>query len=74
MCVSALRTVLATELVAAVRALEMGAAVPEGLPLSTSLRAAYALATEVLAAERADRSLSADLAAAEGLLNRLGGG
>jgi histidine ammonia-lyase len=73
-CVSALRTVLATELVAAVRALEMGAAVPEGLPLSTSLRAAYAQTTEVLATERADRSLSADLAAAEGLLSRLGGG
>ena len=73
-CVSALRTVLATELVAAVRALEMGAAVPDGLPLSTSLRAAYAQATEVLGAERADRSLSADLATAELLLNRLGGG
>ena len=43
-CVSALRTVLATELVAAVRALEMGAAVPDGLPLSTSLRTAYAQA------------------------------
>jgi histidine ammonia-lyase len=73
-CVSALRTVLATELVAAVRALEMGAAVSDGLPLSTSLRAAYAQAAEVLGAERADRSLSADLATAELLLNRLGGG
>jgi hypothetical protein len=38
------------------------------------LRAAYAQAAEVLGAERADRSLSADLAAAELLLNRLGGG
>jgi histidine ammonia-lyase len=66
--------VLATELVAAVRALEMGAAVPEGLPLSVSLRTAYAQATAVLDPERADRSLSADLAAAEDLLARLGGG
>ena len=41
---------------------------------STSLRTAYAQATEVLGAERADRSLSADLAAAELLLNRLGWG
>jgi histidine ammonia-lyase len=73
-CVSALRTVLATELVAAVRALEMGAAVPDGLPLSVSLRTAYAQATAVLDPERADRSLSADLASAEDLLGRLGGG
>ena len=71
-CVSALRAVLATELVAAVRALEMGAAAPHGLPLSASLRTAYAQATEVLDAERTDRSLSADLAAAETLLTRLG--
>jgi histidine ammonia-lyase len=73
-CVSALRTVLATELVASVRALEMGAAVSDGLPLSTSLRVAYAQAAEVLGVERADRSLSADLATAELLLSRLGGG
>ncbi len=71
-CVSALRTVLATELVAAVRALEMGAEAPGGPPLSSSLRAAYAQATAVLDARRADRSLSTDLAAAEGLLARLG--
>jgi histidine ammonia-lyase len=71
-CVSALRTVLATELVAAVRAIEMGAAMPDGLPLSNSLRSAYAQATEVLDERREDRSLSADLAAAEALLPRLG--
>ena len=71
-CVCALRTVLATELVAAVRALEMGAALPDGLPLSSPLRTAYAQATAVLDPRRADRSLSADLATAEDLLARLG--
>jgi hypothetical protein len=50
----------------------MGAAVPGGLPLSNSLRSAYAQATAVLDAGRADRSLSADLATAEGLLAWLG--
>ena len=38
----------------------MGAAAPHGLPLSASLRTAYAQATAVLDAERTDRSLSAD--------------
>ena len=71
-CVSALRAVLAAELVAAVRALEMGAAVSDGLPLSSSLRTAHTEATAVLDARRDDRSLSADLAAAELLLARLG--
>jgi histidine ammonia-lyase len=71
-CVSALRAVLAAELVAAVRAVEMGAAVPDGLSLSSSLRTAYMHATAVLDARRTDRSLSADLAAAEILLARLG--
>ena len=54
------------------RALEMGAEAPDGPPLSSSLRAAYAQATAVLDAQRADRSLSTDLAVAEGLLARLG--
>jgi histidine ammonia-lyase len=71
-CVSALRAVLAAELVAAVRAVEMGAAVPDGMSLSSSLRTAYTHATAVLDARRTDRSLSADLAAAEILLARLG--
>ena len=42
------------------------------LPPGTSLHAAYVQATSVLDPRRADRSLSADLAAAEGLLTRLG--
>jgi histidine ammonia-lyase len=71
-CVSALRPVLATELVAAVRALSMGAALPYALPLGSALRAAYDQVAAVLDPSRTDRSLSADLAAAEGQLARLG--
>jgi histidine ammonia-lyase len=71
-CVSALRVVLAAELVAAVRALEMGEADPDRPLTSSSLRSAYLQATAVLDARRADRSLSADLAAAQELLAQLG--
>jgi histidine ammonia-lyase len=71
-CVCALRVVLAAELVAAVRALEMGEADPDRPIISNSLRSAYLQATAVLDARRADRSLSADLAAAQELLARLG--
>jgi histidine ammonia-lyase len=71
-CVSALRVVLAAELVAAVRALEMGEADPDRTLTSSSLRSAYLQATAVLDARRADRSLSADLAAAQELLAQLG--
>jgi histidine ammonia-lyase len=71
-CVSALRVVLAAELVAAVRALQMGEADPDRPIISNSLRSAYLQATAVLDARRADRSLSADLAAAQELLARLG--
>jgi histidine ammonia-lyase len=71
-CVSALRVVLATELVAAVRALEMGDAVPDRPLISDRLRNAYLQAAAVLDARRADRSLSADLTAAQDLLARLG--
>ncbi|HEY0816708.1 MAG TPA: aromatic amino acid lyase [Pseudonocardia sp.] len=69
-CVSALRTVLAAELVAAVRAVGMDGGLPAGHPL----RNAHAQATAVLDGRVADRSLSADLAAAEGLLGLLGHG
>jgi histidine ammonia-lyase len=71
-CVSALRVVLAAELVAAVRALEMGEADPDRPLTSSSLRSAYLQATAVLDARRADRSLTADLAAAQELLAQLG--
>lgn len=69
-CVPALRTVLASELVAAVRAIGMDGGVPPGHPLT----AAYTTARARLDPDTADRSLSADLTAAAELLGVLGGG
>lgn len=66
-CVPALRTVLATELVAAVRAIAMDGGLPDGHALS----AAYAHARTALAGATADRSLSPDLATAAALLDTL---
>jgi histidine ammonia-lyase len=67
-CVPALRTVLATELVAAVRAISMGGGLPEGHPLGS----AYATAAARFDKETIDRSLSADVAAAQRLLPEFG--
>ncbi len=66
--VPALRTVLACELVVAVRKLAMG----EGLGTDHPLGMAYALAREVLQPGLLDRPLSRDVQAACGLLDRLG--
>lgn len=68
-CVPALRTVLATELVAAVRALAMDGGVPPGHPLT----AAYDDVRARLDGATVDRSLSGDLATAADLLGPLGG-
>lgn len=67
-CAPALRTVLASELVAAVRAIAMGGGLPQGHALTT----AYEQAGTALDANRHDRPLTADLAAAGVLLDGLG--
>ncbi len=66
--VPALRTVLAAELIAAVRAIAMG----DGLAADLPLAAAYALAREVLDPGLLDRPLSDDVDAACRLLDRYG--
>ncbi len=68
-CVPALRTVLAVELVAAVRAIRMDGGLPAGHPLAGHVGAAAAR----LDAATADRPLSTDIAAAESLLPDLVG-
>lgn len=67
--VPALRTVLAAELVAAVRAVAM----QDGLADDHPLGEVYALAREVLDPRRPDRPLSDDVDAACALLGRYGG-
>jgi len=67
-CVPALRTVLATELVAAARAVAMDGGLPSGHPLA----APYARVRAALNAVTVDRPLSDDLAAAAALLDGLG--
>jgi histidine ammonia-lyase len=64
----AYRIVIATELVAAVRALRMS----NREPRSAELGAAYATAAAALPVELADRSIDADIAIAAGLLDSLG--
>lgn len=68
-CVGWLRLVMAAELVAAVRALRMLKAVPAGSP---ELATCYERAAAVLPADTADRSLTADIEAAAGVLDSLG--
>ncbi|SHK56902.1 histidine ammonia-lyase [Pseudonocardia thermophila] len=67
-CVPALRTVLAAELVAAVRAIAMAG----GLPPDHALTTAYEQARAALDGDTRDRPLTADLAAAGVLLDGLG--
>lgn len=67
-CVPALRTVLATELVAAVRAIGMAG----GLSHDHALTTAYEQARGALGDDTHDRPLTADLAAAGVLLDGLG--
>lgn len=63
------RQVLACELVAAVRALRMRGTVPDPATLAGRV---YELASAVLDPDTADRPLTADVAAAAGILDRLG--
>jgi histidine ammonia-lyase len=65
--IGAYRTVLACELVAAVRALRLR----EIRPGAPGLAAAFNLAAGSLPADTADRPLDSDLAAAQDLLTRL---
>lgn len=65
---AAMRTVIAAELIAAVRLLRMA---PERRPTEGPLVGAYATATDALPDDLSDRPLSADLALAEALLPML---
>jgi len=67
-CVPSLRTVLATELVAAIRAIAMAGGLPSGHALTT----AYEQSRAALDDDTSDRPLTADLAAAGVLLDGLG--
>jgi histidine ammonia-lyase len=67
--VPALRTVLATELVAAVRALSMQDGTATDHPLGPTLGAAYARARTALQSSLLDRPLSGDIEVACGLLD-----